>query len=86
MPSKQSRTTAIRTELADHRWVAAALLELGYGGTNPRAERASRTGRHVVPPGTRIDVLEVYCAKCRIPYESRNDGEPCSQRFAARAG
>jgi hypothetical protein len=51
-----------------HRWVAAALVEVGRGDNDRRAEHAARTGRYVVPAATRIDVLEVYCAECRAPY------------------
>lgn len=61
-----------------HRWVAAALVGVGSGGHDRRAERAARTGRYVVPATTRIDVLEVYCADCRAPYTERNAALGCA--------
>lgn len=62
----------------EHRWVGAALVHLGLGENSPRAEHAARTGRHVMPRGTRIEVLEVYCARCRTPYGSRRAELPCA--------
>lgn len=60
-----------------HQWVGAALVGLGQGD-NRRAEHAARTERHVVPARTRIDVLEVYCARCRMRYSDRACDEVCS--------
>lgn len=61
----------------EHRWVAAALVDMG-DGANPRAEHAARTGRHVLLARTRVEVLEVYCTRCRVGYESHNAMLPCS--------
>lgn len=44
-----------------HRWVAAALVDVGLGVRDKRAERAARTGRYVVPAAMLLEVLEVYC-------------------------
>lgn len=85
MPRAQERPTRLRTTEAGHRWVGAALLDLGRGETNRRAEHAARTGRHVLTPGTRVEVLEVYCADCRVPF-GQGLSDPCSRRAAARAG
>ena len=63
-----------------HQWVAAALIGMGRGDTG-RAEHAARTGRHVLPATTRIEVLEVYCANCRIAYDEAGAAAPC---FGAR--
>jgi hypothetical protein len=71
--------------VARHRWVAAALVDVGSGTDNVRAEHAARTGRHVVRAATRIEVLEVYCANCRLLYGERSYDEPCS-RGMVRAG
>lgn len=59
-----------------HQWVGAALVGLG-DGISRRAEHASRTGRHVLPGATRVDVLEVYCAECRLAYSDRAAHWPC---------
>jgi hypothetical protein len=85
MQAQRSRPAQVRRVMAGHRWVGAALVELGLGANDRRAEHAARTGRHVVTPGTRIDVLEVYCADCRAPYTKSAD-EPCPKRAASRAG
>lgn len=63
-------------EAASHVWVGAALVGMGHGDTR-RAEHAARTGRHVLSAATRIEVLEVYCASCRIPYSQHASGRPC---------
>ncbi len=62
----------------DHRWVAAAVVEVGRGPRSARAEHASRTGRHVLPAATRIEVLEVYCADCRVAYASHESTRECA--------
>ena len=62
----------------DHRWVAAAVVEVGRGPRSPRAEHAFRTGRHVLPAATCIDVLEVYCADCRVAYDSHESTRECT--------
>jgi hypothetical protein len=67
-----------------HRWVGAALVDLGLGAA-PRAEQAHRTGRYTIPKATRIEVLEVYCARCRVLYGTRACASPC-RTVAARAG
>ncbi|HET6624880.1 MAG TPA: hypothetical protein VFG63_00690, partial [Nocardioidaceae bacterium] len=81
MTAKRRRPARVPISLAGHRWVGAALVELGRGENSPRAERAARTGRYVVSAGTRIDVLEVYCADCRVPY-GNGFSEPCPRRLA----
>jgi hypothetical protein len=63
-----------------HRWVAAALVEVGRGGNDRRAEHAARTGRYVVPAATRINVLEVYCGECRAPYRPCDAASECPGR------
>ncbi len=70
--------------MGEHEWVGAALVGLGRGPTG-RAEHAARTGRHVLPDRTRIEVLEVYCAHCRQEYDAGRVDRPCT-RVAARAG
>lgn len=67
-----------------HHWVGAALVGLGEGDTR-RAEHAARTGRHVLNRATRIEVLEVYCRRCRIRYGTSSDQLPCTT-LIARAG
>ncbi len=61
-----------------HIWVGAALVGLGNGGGDgSRVEHAARTGRHVLPARTRVEVLEVYCASCRLAYSERARRKPC---------
>ncbi len=60
-----------------HRWVGAALVGLG-DGVSRRAEHAARTGRHILPGATRVDVLEVYCGDCRVSYSDQAGNWPCS--------
>ncbi len=55
----------------EHQWVAAAVVEIGRGTHTQRAERAMRTGRYILATSTRIEVLEVYCRRCRIPFSPR---------------
>lgn len=63
----------------EHQWVAAALVALGTSrSVGGRAEHAARTGRHVLPTGTRLQVLEVYCSSCRVAYESHSALMPCA--------
>ncbi|WP_301486161.1 hypothetical protein [Intrasporangium sp.] len=50
---------------------------MGQGETR-RAEHAARTGRHVLLARTRIEVLEVYCSRCRIHYSERACTRPCT--------
>jgi hypothetical protein len=59
-----------------HQWVGAALVGMGQG-ESARAEHASRTGRHVLPAGTKVEVLEVYCRRCRVQYDDRAVSAPC---------
>lgn len=61
-----------------HRWVGAAMVDLGSGAGSARAEHAARTGRHVLPARTQVRVLEVYCGRCRVGYESHAATLPCS--------
>jgi hypothetical protein len=67
-----------------HRWVGAALVGLGEGETR-RAEHAARTGRHVLHGATRIEVLEVYCRRCRVRYSASTLQVPCAATLS-RAG
>ncbi len=63
----------------EHQWVAATLVELGTSRSpGGRAEHAARTGRHVLPVGTRLQVLEVYCGSCRTSYDSHAAVLPCT--------
>ncbi|HET6562515.1 MAG TPA: hypothetical protein VFG72_11625 [Marmoricola sp.] len=78
IPSVEERSDA------GHQWVGAALVGLGIGDTR-RAEHAARTGRHVLNKATRIEVLEVYCRRCRIRYGTSSDQLPCTT-LIARAG
>jgi hypothetical protein len=66
-----------------HQWVGAALVGMGKGDSL-RAEHASRTGRHVLPAATKIEVLEVYCRRCRVQYEDRLVTVPCDGAGAVR--
>ncbi len=72
---RRSRPTT--TGPGTHRWVGAAVVALGNGPGSARAEHAARTGRHVLPAGTRVEVLEVYCGRCRVGYQSHAAGRPC---------
>jgi hypothetical protein len=68
-----------------HAWVAATLVGMGEGDTR-RAEHAARTGRHVLRAATKVEVLEVYCRRCRVPYSDRRCDAPCTAaavRFAS---
>jgi hypothetical protein len=60
-----------------HQWVGAALVGLGLS-VSDRAERAARTGRYVLPLATLIEVLEVYCRRCRVAYTPSAATEPCT--------
>jgi hypothetical protein len=60
-----------------HTWVGAALVGVGEGDS-ARAEHAARTGRHVLPEATKIQVLEVYCDRCRMRYDARQATAPCT--------
>lgn len=74
-----------RTSGADHEWVGAALVGLGTA-INSRAEHAARTGRHVLFEKTRIEVLEVYCGRCRLAYSAAAGRMPCTAAQISRAG
>jgi hypothetical protein len=69
---------------APHQWVGAAVVGLGDGASS-RAEHAHRTGRHVLRQATRIEVLEVYCHRCRVQYTASADLVPCAAQMV-RAG
>lgn len=84
MTSTFDRRFAAPEPTIRHQWVGAALVGLGQG-PNRRAEHAARTGRHVLPAATRIEVLEVYCARCRIPYSERACQWSC-EAVATRVG
>jgi hypothetical protein len=78
MQTKPDERSAGPVDDADaHVWVGAALVGMGQGDTR-RAEHAARTGRHVLTARTRIEVLEVYCSRCRVPYSERACGLTCS--------
>lgn len=68
-----------------HEWVGAALVGLGRSGTR-RAEHASRTGWHFLPARTKVEVLEVYCARCRTLYDPRTERAACSAVLARSVG
>ena len=76
--TRTMRDTRPQSAHLRHQWVGAALVDMGRGGTNTRAERAARSGRYVVPAGIQIDVLEVYCARCRATYDSAAAELPCT--------
>lgn len=67
-----------------HEWVGAALVGLGRGVTQ-RADHAARTGNHVLLERTQIEVLEVYCGRCRLAYTSSAGQMPCTV-VTAKAG
>lgn len=68
-----------------HQWVAATLVGMGEGDTR-RAEHAARTGRHVLPSATRVEVLEVYCRRCRATYTPSAGQAPCEAVALRAAG
>ena len=70
--------------MSAHQWVGAALVGMGEGQTR-RAEHAARTGRHVLPMATRIQVLEVYCGSCRVPYGASTSDSSCVGAFSRSA-
>lgn len=57
---------------AKHRWVVAATVEVDVRF----ARRAVLRGSIRLPEKKRIDALEVYCQKCRRPWDDVLD-EPC---------
>jgi hypothetical protein len=61
------------TDEANHVWVAAATVPLNI----PQAKRAVLRHSVWLPGRERIDVLEVYCANCRRPWDDVAD-EACS--------
>jgi hypothetical protein len=78
MQTKPDERSAGPIDDADaHVWVGAALVAMGHGDTR-RAEHAARTGRHVLSARTRIEVLEVYCSRCRVRYSQHACGRPCA--------
>ena len=68
-------------QVLEHTWVAAATVGL----TDRLALRAWRTGRFEVPERTRIEALETYCARCRLPYEVARE-KPCKPTEWLRGG
>lgn len=54
-----------------HEWVGAATVSLDIR----QARRANLRGSYRAPKQTRIDVLEIYCAQCRRPYNDVVDAE-----------
>lgn len=57
---------------ADHQWVGATHVPL-----NPtQAKQGARRGTVRVAETTKVDILDVYCAQCRRPYDAVN-GRPC---------
>ncbi|HET7304309.1 MAG TPA: hypothetical protein VFJ12_07135 [Segeticoccus sp.] len=75
--TSEERSAARIGDPAPHLWVGAALVGMGEGASR-RAEHAARTGRHVVAAGIRIEVLEVYCSRCRVRYSDRTCDTPCT--------
>jgi hypothetical protein len=63
-----------------HQWVGAAVVGLGDGASR-RAEHAHRTSRHVLRQATRIEVLEVYCRRCRVRYTPATEQLPCAAQL-----
>lgn len=55
-----------------HKWVAAANIRVD----RRRAEVAARSGKMVIPHGVQVEVLDVYCGRCRTRYEIGRD-LPC---------
>lgn len=55
-----------------HEWVGAGLLLLD----TKRAEQATRSGKVTIVSRVSVDILDVYCRKCRRPYQSAKD-EKC---------
>lgn len=48
-----------------HEWIGAGMVRLDP----PRAMKASRTGKVTILSRLTIDVLDVYCNKCRRSYD-----------------
>lgn len=55
-----------------HEWVGAGLLLL----TRKHAEQATRSGKVTIVSRITVDVLDVYCRKCRRAYAVAKD-EQC---------
>lgn len=77
MQTRPDEWTTATDESPAHLWVGAALVGMGQGRTR-RAEHAARTGRHVLSAATRIEVLEVYCSRCRVAYDDHAATWPCT--------
>lgn len=81
MADAENVPTDGETAALEHTWVAAATV-----GLNDRlALRAWKTGRFEVPERTRIEALETYCARCRLPYEVARE-RPCKPTEWLRGG
>jgi hypothetical protein len=52
-----------------HEWVGAAYVALN----KPEAKYAARRGSIRVAEKTRVEVLDVYCTNCRLPYDDAKD-------------
>jgi len=59
-----------------HEWVGAATVDLD----DKVAKHANLRLSFHASDGQRIDVLEVYCKKCRRPYEDVADA-PCEEKI-----
>lgn len=56
-----------------HQWVAATTIDV----PEHLARRGNSRGTMRVPAETHVDVLEVYCAMCKRPFDDVAD-KPCS--------
>lgn len=55
-----------------HQWVAAANIRVD----RRRAEVAARSGRMLISHKLQVEVVDVYCKRCRTTYENGRD-LPC---------
>lgn len=70
MPQQQRTQTQQAT---DHKWVGAAEVPL-----DQRQAKHALLRLFIRPPAQeRIDILDVYCGRCRRAYDDVN-GQPCS--------
>lgn len=56
-----------------HNWVAATTIDVA----EHQARRGNSRGTLRIPVSTLVNVLEVYCAMCKRPYDDVAD-KPCS--------
>jgi len=67
--------------ITTHEWVGAAYVALN----KPEAKYAARRGSIRVAEKTRVEVLDVYCTLCRLPYDDAKD-QPCTLTHHLRGG